>query len=431
MKRSAPVHFIAVFPAFLLLLFFLPTSCDVFSGEKNMAAARRERALKEVAPLVRSMSVEEKSAQVLMASIDGKERFAPYLRTHFEGIVPGSILLFKYNVADSPRAVFGFLSSCDTAFASLGAKVPVMYAIDDEGGDVFRTANLTTRLPSAEFIAANATPEEARSLYESLGKQLALMGINMNLAPVAEVSTPVNTDFLRTRSYSKSTDTVVAFSSAAIYGFESGGIASAMKHFPGTGKADPHEGVSLLDVSRDEFLSTYIESFSRLVSVKPAAVLVSHCIVSAIESDVPFCLSEKGVTGLLRKKLKYHGLVITDDVAMKALSREGYSPGKAAVLALRAGCDMVMISDRNIRPVCESIASAARDDPEFAGRLDEAVSRILAVKGGLGLVKTTQERYSDTSMRSPSAGDSPSFDEAAFIDERKRGDAILEAIHGR
>ncbi len=396
------------------------------------AAPRSDNADREALRLVTLMSVEEKASQTLMTGISGSERFSPSLRDSFNGTVPGAILLFRYNIASSPEAVHAFIQSCDEAFASLGGRFPVAFAIDNEGGDVYRTGSLTFRLPSASWVAANLDPDVAERLYEYSARELSLMGIVMNLAPVVEPLTDENAAFLGTRSWSGDPDVVVRYSAAAICGNRAGGMLSALKHFPGTGAGDPHRGDSILDASESDFDRIHLDPFRRVLKENPEAILVSHCVVPAIEPDVPFCVSARGVSGILRDRLKYGGVVITDDVAMKALASRGLSPGKAAVLALRAGCDMVMTSAGDIRSVRDAIASASSEDPSFAARLNEAVVRIIAMKIRAGLVAIPDAAASaDRSGTAVTVPDFAPFDTNAFLAARTGGQTILEEINGK
>ena len=420
---------------FLVLAAIIPVvcSCDCEIPYMGMLNRISGNLLipKEIRATVSGMTVHEKASQVLMVSIDGNEHFPPYLYSHFSDTVPGAILLFKYNIADTPKGVHSYLTSCDDAFARMGAVVPVIYAIDHEGGDVYRTGHVTTRLPSAKHVADTMSVSRAQRLYELSGQQLAALGIRMNLAPVSEALTVSNRQFLGTRSYSTSPDVVGKYASAAVKGYRKAGIRTVLKHFPGNGAGDPHEGLPVLDASRDKLESVYIAPFRKTLASSPDAVLVSHIIVSAIDPGVPFCLSRKGVTGLLRKKLGFSGLVITDDISMSALASRGVSSGKTAVLALRAGCDMIMTSDSDVRSISSAIAAEATKDPVFMSRLDEAVTRILVLKERTGIIPASVKRHRDSRSKSVAQPvDFPVFDQSSYQVARKNADQILEETDG-
>lgn len=377
------------------------------------------------------MTVEEKASQVLMACVEGKDAFSNGMREHFRGRVPGAVLLFGYNIALSPDRVRSFIDSCDTGFERLGGRASVLFAIDHEGGDVVRTRGLTSPLPSARKVADGMSEDAAGRLYAYSGAQLAALGIDLNLAPVAETLDGSNGAFLTTRSYSDDPRRVIGYAAAAIRGYRSAGIMTALKHFPGNGSDDPHVSLPRLDVSGKELARSYIATFDALLAEHPDAILVSHIIVPAID-DAPFCLSRAGVTGIIREKMGFEGVIITDDVAMAALGDNGYPAREAAVLALEAGCDLIMVSSGNIGPIVNAIASRAAADPDFSARLDKAVLRILQLKARHGLVKTAHERYSYSRYRHESSvKKNASHDIARFLAAKAGAQALLEELNGK
>jgi beta-N-acetylhexosaminidase len=416
-----------IFTSIQAFLFFIAIiSCNIESaaGKKGFIIRNSRIAPREITTVFSGMSVTEKASQVLMTGIDGKKSFPPYLNRHFGGMIPGAVLLFRFNIADTPQEVAVYLQSCEKAFSALGASVPVLIAIDHEGGDVFRTAGVTSYLPSAQAVASRYTAEKAESLYELSARQLRYLGIHMNLAPVVETLTPGNKAFLGSRSFSSDPEISVRYAKSAVSGYRKGGILTVLKHFPGNGKSDPHSALPSIDAGPEEFDAVYLQPFRELLAAGPDAVLVSHILVSSIDPLIPFCLSRKGVTGLLRGSLGFQGMVITDDISMSAIADHGYGSAEAAVLALRAGCDMIMTSDPEIRTIAAAIAEEAGADPEFMKILDSAVMRILETKYRAGLVKTAMERYSDTRQ-------SDFFNSGYYSSLREKAALILEERNDR
>lgn len=390
----------------LLSISAFAIACLVSCQPSGQARLRPARAYSQMewyssiaAGIVSGMTLAEKSSQVLMTSIDGKDSFPPRLYNHFRGNVPGAVLLFGYNIAPSPAGVRSYIASCEAAFTRLGAPVPPFFAIDNEGGSVFRTGGVTRRLPSAASVRANLTTEEAEALYFAAGRSLASLGISMNLAPVAEPGLGEGRDFLGNRAYGDTAEVSSSYALAAMRGYRRAGIVPVAKHFPGSSIADPHESATELDVSRSVLDSRYLASFAPLVSEGLPAILVSGVRVTAIEKGVPFCLSRRGVTGYLREGLGFSGLVITDDVAMRAISSGREETARAAVLAIRAGCDLVMTSAPNIREITGALSDEAERDPAFARALELAVTRIVAVKISAGMVPTPLRAFASDTIR--------------------------------
>ncbi len=373
--------------------------------------------------MLKSMTLEQKSYQVIMTSIDGSAFFPPHLNRHFANAVPGAVLLFKKNIADDPMVMKSYIQDCQRSFQSLKAPSPVLFAIDHEGGAVYRTGKLTTRLPSPAVVAHDLSPEQARRLYSLTAIQLSYLGIHINLAPVAEIRMPYNASFLSDRSFGDDPDISFKYSVAAVEGYLSSGIIPVLKHFPGNTSDDPHLGIPVMDVSKQSLRTDFILPFRKLFELDTPALLASHVLVPVIDQLHPFCLSAYGVRQLLRNELQYDGLVITDDLSMKALESAGFSTAASAVLALEAGCDMIMISDTGFRAAASAIQSKAEQSPEFVLRLDEAVRRIIRIKHRAGLIRILN--VNDVFNRDKHAFKSALMDEEAYLAAMRKGAEIL------
>ena len=352
------------------------------------SASQQEKLLRTV---IARLSLEEKAAQVLMVNIAGSKTADAKSIASFKGTVPGAVLLFGYNIADTPQAVSAFLESTvqsfqESALRSGHAFIPPLFALDNEGGTVYRTRRITIPLPAAEEIGIRFSVEETEELYRLLGQQMRELGLQLNLAPVAEAGTKETAAALGTRTYSMEPKQAGKYAAAAVRGMQKAGILAAVKHFPGNGAADLHKGTAELAVDYKTFLNRYCAPFRPSITDGTAAVVISHITVPAIEA-VPFCFSAKGIT-LLRNELGFSGLIITDDIVMQALKQNGASPEENAMRALTAGCDMIMCSLSKIYPLIEAIAEKARSNAEFAKRLDEAVLQVLIAKQRAGLIDT-------------------------------------------
>lgn len=354
------------------------------------SASQNEEALRAV---VSQLSLEEKAAQVLMVNIAGSKTADAKSIASFKGTAPGAVLLFGYNIADTPQAVADFLESAVQGFQEAARRsghtfIPPLFALDNEGGTVYRTRRITAPLPAAEEIGKRFSVEETEELYRLLAQQMRELGLHLNLAPVAEAGTEDVTAALGMRTFSQEPEQAEQYAAAAVRGMQGAGILAAVKHFPGNSAADLHKSAAELTVDYDTFLSRYCSVFRPSITDGAAAVLISHITVPAIEA-VPFCFSANGIA-LLRNALGFSGLIITDDIAMQALNRNGASPEENAVRAIAAGCDMVMCSLSRIYPLIEAIAEKARTDIAFAKRLDEAVLHVLTAKQKVKLIDASK-----------------------------------------
>lgn len=346
----------------------------------------------EIQTMLSKMTFTEKASQVLMINIDGSKSFPAHAYTELDGIIPGAVIFFKYNLADSPEKVRDFTDSCLTAFNKIAAEkniysIPPFFALDNEGGSVFRTKGLTSFMPAAAKIPQVMTENEMEAFCALVAAQMKMLGINFNLAPVAETEMPQNKSVLKARTFSAGTKTAALYSEAFIRGMNQNGIFCALKHFPGNGAADMHKESSEIRGNLFSFRKQYLSVFKEILKNENlnTAVLVSHVKVKCIDG-VPFCLSKKGITEILRGEVNFKGLILTDDIAMQALKYGNRTSEDNAVDALSAGCDMVMTSERNIKKLVKAISDKAASDKNFACRLNDAAANVLRAKHKMKLI---------------------------------------------
>lgn len=230
-----------------------------------------------------------------------------------------------------------------------GEGVAPLLAIDHEGGIVQRLtdAHGLSRLPAARDVAASLSPDEARTLYAQAGHELANLGFHINLGPVVDVDEPANPAIgVFGRSYGTEPDRIAAYAQAFVDGFSEAGVLCAAKHFPGHGRAvsDSHEGAADISATWSE---AELEPFVRLIGSRqaPPLVMMGHLRLDPLAPDGwPATISTPIVSGLLRGRLGYQSVVVTDDLDMKAVS-DLMGRKEAVVQAIAAGCDLLMIKN--------------------------------------------------------------------------------------
>ncbi len=361
---------------FILILLFLNFTINLYSNDKS------------VYNFIAEMTPEEKAAQVLMVSIDGNKEFTNDMYTYFGNIVPGAFILFKFNISDTPEKTALYIQSVKDAFrksTETEKYIQPLFAIDCEGGGVYRIKHFASYLPSAKTISEKYSFDEAEKLYMFTAEQIKLLGIHLNLAPVVEIEQNGNDVFFGNRLYSENKDVVIGYSNACISGMLAAGIISVVKHFPGNAETDPHKGEAVIKADKKTFYDKYIEPFEAVLKKNDCAILLSHARVPVIE-DTPFCFSEKGIRNILRGKLHFKGLIITDDLAMAALKTGNRSTCDNAISALSAGCDMVMCSENKLRELVFVISNKIKRDTIFSKKIDEAVFNILKIKMAAGIL---------------------------------------------
>lgn len=229
-----------------------------------------------------------------------------------------------------------------------GAGGPPLLAIDHEGGIVQRltAAHGFSPVPCAREVAATLPPEAARELYARAGRELAAWGFTVNLGPVVDFDDPANPAIgVFGRAYGTDPDTIARYAAAFVDGFASAGVTCAVKHFPGHGysRGDSHDGAADISATWTE---AELAPFARLIAAGQAPMVMgAHVRLDRLEpGGLPVTLSRPVVTGLLRERLGYGGVVLTDDIDMDAV-RQRLDRRRALIQALAAGNDLVMIKN--------------------------------------------------------------------------------------
>jgi beta-N-acetylhexosaminidase len=319
------------------------------------------------------LTLRERIGQTIMVNVPGTE--ASETVASVAGVA-GAVVLQGHNVTGPDQ-----LAALTAALHRAG-RHRLLVAVGEEGGRVSRLGEegLVSHLPSARRLAAERSVEEVRALGEALGERMRELGLDWNLAPVLDVTSAPAGSVIGDRSYGDDAATVSAYGRAFAQGLAAGGVLTTGKHFPGHGATavDSHQTLPVVDISTDsleEHVLPYRDALPALDSVMTANVLFS-----ALDPDRPASLSPAAVL-FLRGELGFPGVVITDALEMDAIT-EGWTVPQAAELALGAGADMVLLGSWTfLAPTMQRLGQAVRSDRLPATRLDQAVGRILAMKG--------------------------------------------------
>ena len=386
----------------ILVIIILLTSCTDKQTKKEIkrheAAAVLQTYINQIkseneealSAYVKAMPLEQKIAQLFIENLEGCTKFRSYetvgAMTGTDDKTPliaGGYIFFSYNIAETREQMQSYISSI-REYCDDNKNIQPYLCVDQEGGWVSRLKKLNPKLPSNEKVAQDFDVNGTYGLYTEQAAGMKELGFDMNLAPVVEVCTDDNKEFLDGRSFGD-LDQVTVYGRACINAYENNGIATVLKHFPGNTNTDPHTGLPEITLSESELLSS-IESFRQLVQYNPAAVLMSHARTSAIDKGVPACLSRVWVTDMLRNQYGYEGLIFSDDIFMGALADNGYPPEEAAIRAVEAGVDCIMISEKRFAKAGKVLYQRAKKDAAFEARIDAAVMRILKYKIEAGLI---------------------------------------------
>lgn len=345
---------------------------------------------------VRSMTLEEKVGQLFIVGFPQKS-ITPELESFIHQYKPGSFLLFKRNFTtlEQLRELNNSLYRNSFKYS----KLPPLIAIDQEGGAVSRLP-IVPSPPNALALGQTQSPLLAEEMGLQVGLFLREVGINMNLAPVLDVTNPLVPSFIGVRSFGSDPDLVSSLGVAYSRGLLRARVIPTAKHFPGTGSlsGDPHFGVvqnlASLESLQNIDLKPY-KAYSELGG--QVAVMLSHLIYPALDaSREPASFSKKITHDILRGDLKYKGLVITDDLQMQG-SRQLLRPEVAALKALQAGSDIVMLtwSFADQAKAFDYVKASVQEGTLSERDLDVKLKRILTVKAFANLYRKnpSQESY--------------------------------------
>ncbi|MEE0771635.1 MAG: glycoside hydrolase family 3 N-terminal domain-containing protein [Anaerovoracaceae bacterium] len=328
--------------------------------------------------IISKMTLEEKVGQMFMGCFYS---YTPSVETVDEYHL-GGVLLFRPSFTDTPREnltarIAAIDGVCDIA--------PVT-AVDEEGGSVVRVSSSTyyrsEPFKSPQRLFAEGGMNAVISETHEKNRLLKSLGIDMNLAPVCDICTdPKN--FMYSRSLAQDADTTADFAAKTVEACIEDEIACSLKHFPGYGSAaDTHTGSAVDSRSLEQLRNNDLIPFSAGIKAGAHSVLVSHNIVSSIDSSLPASLSPE-VHKLLRNELDFDGVVITDDLVMGAVTNYG-SKAEIAILAVQAGNDLLCTGDYSVQ--IPAVISAVNDGIISEKRIDRSVKRILMMKLRLGVI---------------------------------------------
>lgn len=346
---------------------------------------------KKLDEYISKMPLEEKIAQMFIENLEGHSNFRSYeyfskitgnKKDDDKPIIAGGYLFFAPNIADSAQEQIAFIKSI-RVYTEKKSQIQPYLAIDQEGGYVDRLKKITQKLPSQQDVAKNNSPTEAFLIYKNEANQMKEFGFNMNLAPVMEVCTKNNEEFLDGRSFGDLNQTK-SYGISCINAYEFNDIATVIKHFPGNTNTDPHTG--LPEIEDDlETLKNNLQGFYFAINENPSGkqptgILMSHARTKAVDSQNPACLSKIWVTDILRKEIGYEGLIFSDDIFMDALAKNNFPPEIAVVMAVEAGINCIMTSQKRFSSQAKILYDKAKNDKELTEKINDSVKRILKYK---------------------------------------------------
>jgi len=348
----------------------------------------------QAAQLVSQMTLEDKIAQMFVITPNALTGYASGVtaagdttKEAYQSRPVGGIVYMADNLTDPEQTTTMLSNMQEIARERTG--LPVFLCVDEEGGSVARIAGNdafgVTDVGNMSDIGASGDVQNAYNAGSTIGSYLAALGFNVDFAPVADVLTNPDNQVIGQRSFGSDAQTVAGMVTSELQGLSAAGVYGMVKHFPGHGSTsgDSHDGAVSTDKTLEELMAEELVPFQSAIDGGVNFVMVGHISAPNVTGDnAPATLSKVLITDVLRGQMGYNGIVITDAMNMEAITGF-YNSDKAAVLAVTAGADMILMpADYNT--AYTGILNAVNDGTITEERINESVTRIVKAKLAMG-----------------------------------------------
>ncbi len=384
MKRANKWFIGATFASILLLLFIF-----IYMNQSPMMW-NEVQADEDLDAFIKQMSTEEKVGQLLMPAIreiDGEPvtEMSDGLNEMLDTFRPGGIILFRENIQSRNQ-----VKQLNEAMQK-ESDVPLLISIDQEGGLVTRLPYFS-ELPGNMALGATRNKDLARETGEVLGDELRQIGVHIDFAPSLDVNTNPNNPVIGVRSFGDDPELVTEMGLAFMEGLHDSGVMAVAKHFPGHGSVnlDSHYVLPVSEQSIEELEQVELKPFRQMIEQGVPGIMTAHITFPNIDDSeftsrkdglpiqTPATLSPEIMNDLLRDEMAFQGLLFTDSMEMKAIA-DHFGPGEAAVQAVLAGVDVIVMPD-HLKVAYDSLVQAVEEHRISKERLNQSVRRILVAK---------------------------------------------------
>jgi beta-N-acetylhexosaminidase len=331
-----------------------------------------------------SMTLEQAVGQQFLLTFEGRDtppkQFLDVLRRHHIG----GVVLFRHKNMGALSELRGLTMALQNAAAETG-QPPLLIAADQEGGQLI-AVDQTTPFPGNMALGATKSENLASKVGRALGKELSAVGVNVDFAPVCDVNNNPLNPVIGTRSFGEDPRLVARMTAALVRGLQSSGVAATAKHFPGHGdtSSDSHRSAPIVMHNAKRIRSIELVPFRAAVNSGVRLVMTAHIVMPALNggsNELPATLSHKILRDLLRRKMRFNGVIVSDALDMHAMEQEsGYIAETMAAVA--AGIDLLLFNHdlARVEPACSNLVQAARRGLLSADEIHASARRILTLK---------------------------------------------------
>jgi beta-N-acetylhexosaminidase len=316
--------------------------------------------------------------QLLIGSLPGTT-LTPEIRSLAREFSLGGVILFARNI-EAPEQV-GELSIDVQALAT---ELPLWVSVDQEGGRVARLRKPFTEWPPMAALGRSGNPELASRFAAALATELKAVGVTLDYAPVLDIHTNPKNPVIGDRALAETADDVGRLGAAIIRGLQENGVAACGKHFPGHGdtSVDSHLELPVVEHPPDRIRRVECVPFREAIRAEVAFIMTAHVLVPSLDEERPATLSPRIVQDMLRNEMGYRGVILSDDLEMKAIARS-YTVPEAAVQAIAAGCDGLLICAGDIEvqaATLEALVHAVEDGRISYTRIEDSLKHLRQAK---------------------------------------------------
>lgn len=338
---------------------------------------------------ISNLSLEQKVAQMFIVNLYGSQ-LTEAGRDFLTQYQPGGVVLLPENIR-TPEDVTRLNNLYQQTIID-GGGLPLFISVDQEGGTIAHLRDGFTRFPVMMLLTASGDTELAYRVGQAMAEEMLAVGVNMNLAPVADLETNPNNPIIRRRSFGSDPAMVSPIVGAYIAGMQATNVLATAKHFPGHGDTsdDSHVGLPVVALDRERLEAVELAPFRAAIEAGVSTIMVAHIWYPALEPqpDLPASMSPNIITGLLREEMGYDGLIVTDALDMDAIDTV-YSYPNASLQAIKAGVDLVIAAHVSLEAQAagiQRVVDAVRSGEISEERINASFRRIMAAKSKYGVL---------------------------------------------
>lgn len=353
---------------------------DTVEEKKEKVISKEELEESELDDIMSGLSLEEKLGQMIIVGFNGYEVDSDF-RDLLESYKVGGVILFKRNIKNAEQ-----LLNLNNNIKNINSKnkLPLFISVDEEGGRITRLPMGSRKFPSNKVIGKENNKGLSYKIGKQIGTELNDFEFNMDFAPVLDIySNPKNT-VIKDRSFGTDSEIVKTLGTATMKGLQDSNVISVVKHFPGHGDTtvDSHIGLPVVNHDKQRLDKFELIPFKEAIDKGADAIMTAHIVLPNVDkSKKPATLSKIILTDILRDKLNFNGVIITDDMEMGAIANN-YGTKNASVEAIKAGADIILMCHTKEKQIesLEDLKEAVNNGVISIERIDESVRRIIKLK---------------------------------------------------